>query len=75
MFNSFVRAVSGLNLFWKAAEAINDAVIVPVGGIDEAALNNDDKPQRALLKGKGDKLGKWDLTRETWMLGKFIMRQ
>ena len=41
MFNSFVRAVSGWNPFGKAAEATNDVVIAPVGGIDEATLNND----------------------------------
>ena len=50
MFNSFVRAVSGLNPFGKAAEATNDVVIVPVGGIDEATLNNDGKPQQAPLE-------------------------
>ena len=47
MFYSFVRAVSGLNPFGKAAEATNDVVIVPVGGIDEATLNNDGEPQQA----------------------------
>ena len=48
MFYSFVRAVSGLNPFGKAVEATNDVVIVPVGGIDEATLNNDGEPQQAL---------------------------
>ena len=46
MFNSFVRAVSGLNPFGKAAETTND-IVVPVGGIDEATLNNEGEPQQA----------------------------
>ena len=46
MFNSFVRAVSGLNPFGKAAETTNDIVVVSVGGIDEATLNNEGEPQQ-----------------------------
>ena len=46
MFNSFVRAVSGENPFRKAAGATNGIVVVPVGGIDEATLNNENEPQQ-----------------------------
>ena len=47
MLNSFVRAVSGLNPFGKAAETTNDIVVVPVGGMNEATLNNEGEPQQA----------------------------
>ena len=47
MFNSFVRAVSGLNPFGKAAETTNDIVVIPVGGMNEATLNNEGEPQQA----------------------------
>ena len=47
MFNSFVRAVSGLNPLGKAAETNNDIVVVPVGGMNEATLNNEGEPQQA----------------------------
>ena len=46
MFNSFVRAGSGLNPFGKAVEATND-IVVSAGGIDEATLNNEGEPQQA----------------------------
>ena len=42
-----MRAVSGLNPFGKAAESANDIVVVPVGGNDEATLNNEGEPQQA----------------------------
>ena len=47
MFNSFVRAASGLNPFGKAAYTTNDIVVVPVDSIDEASLNNEGEPQQA----------------------------
>ena len=48
MFNSFVKAVSGLNPFGKAAETPSDIVIVPEGGINDATLNNEGEPQQNL---------------------------
>ena len=50
MFNSFVKAVSGLNPFGKAAETPSDIVIVPEGGINDATLNNEGEPQQNLPK-------------------------
>ena len=40
MFNSFVRDVSWLNPFGKVAETASDIVVLPVGGMNEATLNN-----------------------------------
>ena len=56
MFNSFVKAVSGLNPFGKAAETPSDVVIVPAGGIDEATLNNEGEPQHKPSR-KGQETG------------------
>ena len=44
MFNSFVRDVSWLNPFGTVAETTSDIVVLPVGGMNEATLNNEQAP-------------------------------
>ena len=74
MFNSFVKAVSGLNPSGKAAETTDDVVIVPGVALMKQPWIMRVNLSRTFLKGKGDRLGKKDLTGGIWRQMRYIIR-